>query len=125
MQHAFDRREVHLVARVFGAGEIQRLVRVGFDESLQRYAVLSHLEEVTRHLHRHACFHVALRVLQRQQRRQLVFRVEALDVVRRLVVEERLQAVDDLAVVFRVLDRIPERLLSFCRNVFLRATSHL
>ena len=126
VQQAFDRREIHLVTRVFRAGEVQRLVRVGFDERLQRNAVLRHLVEVTRHLHRHAIFYVALRSLQRQQCRQFVFRVEALDVVRRLVVEEGLQAVDDLAIVLGILDRIPERLLSFCRDVFASAaTSHL
>ena len=117
MQHALNRGEVHLVTGVFRAGKIQRLIRVRFDEVLQRDTLLGHVEEVTRHLDRHAAFDIALGPLDCQESRQFVLRVEALDVVRRLVGEERLKAVDDLALVLGILDRIPERLLSVCRNV--------
>ena len=64
------------------------------------------------HLHWHAIFDVAFSALQRQQRRKFVPGIKALDRVGRLVVEERLQAVDNSTVVLRAFDRIPLELIA-------------
>jgi hypothetical protein len=43
---------------------------------------------MARHLHRHAIFYIALGSLKREQRREFVFGVKALDRLRRLVLEK-------------------------------------
>ncbi len=119
VQHSLDRSEVHLVAGVFGAGQVERLVRTGLDDPLYRLAVLGHLEVVPGHLHRHALLDVPFRSVDARQGGDLLRRVEALHVLRRLVLVEGLQADDDLTVVLGVLDRVQERLFALGRNVFV------
>jgi hypothetical protein len=77
---------------------------------------------VARHLHRHAIFYVALGSFKGEQGRKFVLGVKALDSLGRLVLEKRFQAVDDLAVVFRILDRIPESLFPFLLPIRINVT---
>ena len=62
---------------------------------------------------RHARLDVTLAVFQCHQCRQLVGRIEVLDIGRGLVLQERRQAVDDFPLVLLVLDRAVEGFFPF------------
>ena len=117
VQHSFDRCEVHLVARVFGTSQVERFVRIGLDEPLQRLAGFGHFKEMPGHFNRHARFHIAFRTTELQQYRDFIGRIKILDVLRGFVLEERFQTIGDLTVVLGILDRVQECLFPFRRNV--------
>ena len=117
VEQPFDRREVHLVARVFRPGEVEGLVGARLDQLLDGLAVLGQVEVVAGDLHRHAVFDVPVRAPKAHQLGDLVGGVEGLHILRCPIFEERIQAVDDLSVVPGVLDGIEEGLLPLCRNV--------
>ena len=121
VEEAFDGAVVHLLAGVLDTVEVEGLVGGCFDELLQGGAVLGYLEVVTGYLHRHAGFDVALCSSDLDKLIEFGRGVESDHVLGGGAVEEGAEAVEDLPVVFGVLNGVEHEPLPISRFVFCLA----
>ena len=118
VEQPLHRAVVELPGGVLVAFEVGGLVGGGLDQALQGAAVAGHLEVVAGDLHRHPRLDVACAAGEGLQLCQLVGRVEASHLLGSGPADERVQAVDDLAVIARVLDVIEHSPLGFGGLIF-------
>ncbi len=74
---------------------------------------------MTRHFHRHAFLDIAFAAFESTELDEFVGAVEASHVFWSLLVEEWLEAVDDLALVLHILDFLEKCLFFVCWDIFL------
>ena len=117
MQKTLDWRVVHLIAWILRSSHVVGLVRTGLDDPLDGLAFLCQLEVVPSDLDGHSALDVTLGALEHLKLDDLVLGVKGHHVLRRLLVEEGRQTIDDFALMTRVLDRVEKGLLAIGRNI--------
>ena len=115
---AFDGAVVHLVAGVLSTIQVEGLIGRCLDELLELRAVLGHLEKVAGDLHRHPRLDVPLGTPDLEQLLDFGGAVESQHVVGGSAVDKGIKAIEDLAVIPGIFDRVEDQPLPFRRLVF-------